>query len=196
MWCLQRLLGVTKVCARNSCGWRGEKRKAFGMSFPKLFFSDLNNTASSRLFSHSQKCWSFQSVFPELCGVISCLQHLKENVVLRRLRFCLLSLPPTNWLDNEQIFFLCSSISKLFDLQAGRAKAARGWQAVRGDRVVGRLREPRSGWDCRAWFQLPPQFVPLLLCLYIHRSGLAHPSKQVGKGKEGKRGSSAGQGHQ
>lgn len=59
--------------------WGEEKRKAFRMSFPKLFFADLNNTASSRLFSHFQKRWSFQSVFPELCGVISCLQHLKEK---------------------------------------------------------------------------------------------------------------------
>lgn len=56
-----------------------EKGKSFGLSFPKLFFSDLTNTVSSRLFSHFLKSWSFQSVFPELCRVISCLQHLKEK---------------------------------------------------------------------------------------------------------------------
>lgn len=61
-------------------GLRGEeKRKSFGLPFPKLFFSDLNNTASSRLFSHFLKSWSFQCVFPELCRVISCSQHLKEK---------------------------------------------------------------------------------------------------------------------
>lgn len=39
--------------------------------------------------------------------------------MLRRPCFCSLSLPPTNWLENKQIFFLCSSISQRFVLQVG-----------------------------------------------------------------------------
>lgn len=39
--------------------------------------------------------------------------------MLTRPRFCSLSLPPTNCLENEQIFFLCSSISQRFVLQVG-----------------------------------------------------------------------------
>jgi len=64
--------------------------------------------------------------------------------MLRRLSFCLLSVPPTNWLDNEQIFFLCSSISQFFDLQVGRGEAASAWRVNGGKGVVVGQPEMRS----------------------------------------------------
>lgn len=83
---------------------------------------------SSGLFSQFQKYCSFFIFSGRVINLLTALK--RKNVVLGRLSFCLLSLPPTNWLANEQIFFLCSSISQLFDLQVGRGETA-GWQTAK-----------------------------------------------------------------
>lgn len=110
------------------------KVELFGTSFsqlepfPLLLFRPQNPQRAPDYFHSFRNTVAFFIFSSRVINLLTALK--RKNVVLGRLSFCLLSLPPTNWLANEQIFFLCSSISQLFDLQVGRGETA-GWQTAK-----------------------------------------------------------------